>query len=319
MASSHNISRKQSRGMNTAGQRKSLTASGKLPVAEPASLKKFGLILMMHVCKKYLLVQISWRLAVYFAFLIILSFITDLFPFPQSFFADKKNFLNQFFVRFGWGWTLLIVCLFIIMTSYTYCAGNRNQVRKHLIRPALATVWWYIATNFFNFVDGYSGHCSALQDTLTTKKLCVSNGKEWISFDISGHAFLLIHCLLTIVEEARCILGWERISEIASKEDDSRQSQMLSEEQLTALRNWYDSFTPYIRFNLLVLTVQAVVWEIMLLVTTIYYHNMPEKLTGGLFAVGAWILTYQISVNTGFVPRVGEGTINYMKVSTASH
>lgn len=305
----------KSRVAPTSAPRRSIATSGKLSVAEPSSLKKFAIILMMHVCKKYLLVQTGYRLAVYFSILIILSFLTDLFPFPRTFFSDRHNLLNQFFIRFGWGWTLLLMCTFIIMTSFTYCAGNRSQVRRHLIRPALATVWWLIATNLFNYIDSYSGHCSAQNETLVDKKSCRAEGYNWVSFDVSGHAFLLIHCLLCIVEEVRCILGWERIAEIASKEDESRQSARLSEEQLTTLRNSYDNLTTYVRLNLLALTLQAALWEAMLLATTIYYHNMPEKLIGGLVAVGAWILTYQVSVNTGLVPKVGEGAIQYMKVS----
>jgi len=47
---------------------------------------------------------------------------------------------------------------------------------------------------------------------------CEMAGQRWLAFDVSGHAFLLIHCLLTISEEVRCIGSWERIEEITTTE-----------------------------------------------------------------------------------------------------
>ena len=44
---------------------KTLTKTGKLPVAEPTSFSKFIVILAMHICKKILIVDIFFKVSVY--------------------------------------------------------------------------------------------------------------------------------------------------------------------------------------------------------------------------------------------------------------
>jgi len=89
----------------------------KLPVsAEPASFSKIASILLLYACKRVLLVRTTIKLTIYIALLFIVSMLTDHFPFPKSYFSDKRNFLNQYFVKLGWGWTCSVVGLFIYFT-----------------------------------------------------------------------------------------------------------------------------------------------------------------------------------------------------------
>jgi len=95
------------------------TAAGaKLPVAEPTSIGKFAVILLMHICKKILLFDTTTKLAIYVFCITVLSVVTDMFPFPRTYFSDKRNALNQVFVKWGWGWTCTILGMFIYFTRY---------------------------------------------------------------------------------------------------------------------------------------------------------------------------------------------------------
>jgi len=98
---------------------KAATGTGaKLPVAEPTSIGKFCIILLMHVCKKILLFDTTTKLAIYIFCITVLSVVTDRFPFPRTYFSDKRNVLNQVFVKWGWGWTCTILAVFIYFTRY---------------------------------------------------------------------------------------------------------------------------------------------------------------------------------------------------------
>jgi len=98
--------------------RTAAVSGAKLPVSEPTSLRKFCVILLMHVCKKILLFDTTTKLAIYIFCITVLSVITDMFPFPRTYFSDKRNALNQVFVKWGWGWTCTILGMFIYFTRY---------------------------------------------------------------------------------------------------------------------------------------------------------------------------------------------------------
>jgi len=99
-------------------------AAAKLPVAEPTSVGKFCVILLMHVCKKILLFDTTTKLAIYIFCITVLSVITDTVPFPRTYFSDKRNALNQVFVKWGWAWTCTILGIFIYFTRYTGVFGS---------------------------------------------------------------------------------------------------------------------------------------------------------------------------------------------------
>jgi len=125
------------------------TATGaKLPVAEPASIGKFVVILLMHICKKILLFDTTTKLAIYVFCITVLSVVTDMFPFPKTYFSDKRNALNQVFVKWGWGWTCTVLGVFIYFTRYVgmilSCltrGGSRGSLSSdepHTPKPT----WW---------------------------------------------------------------------------------------------------------------------------------------------------------------------------------
>jgi len=74
----------------------------------------------MHICKKILLFDTTTKLAIYIFCITVLSVVTDMFPFPRTYFSNKRNALNMIFVKWGWGWTCTILGMFIY---FTRCVG----------------------------------------------------------------------------------------------------------------------------------------------------------------------------------------------------
>ena len=110
--------------------------------------------------------------------------------------------------------------LFFFVNSYTYCAGDKKSINRHLSRLAVATSWWFVCVRLFDYIHSTIGYCAGSSHNVTAsgRDACEMAGQRWLAFDVSGHAFLLIHCLLTISEEVHCIGSWERIEEITTTE-----------------------------------------------------------------------------------------------------
>lgn len=68
-------------------------------------------------------------------------------PVTISFFADKRNFFNQYFVKLAWGWTSLACLVHYVVshlpssTSSSSTAAKRLEIRP-LLRYTLATLFW---------------------------------------------------------------------------------------------------------------------------------------------------------------------------------
>jgi len=156
-----------------------------------------------------------------------------------------------------------------------------------------------------------TGDCS--EPGAIDKRSCRKLDGTWLGFDISGHAFLLTYCLLMISEEVKCLKGWEKIVELPRKEEENPTGR-YTEDQRIRIKEDLDNFTAYIKGLTIALTVLMLVWEVMLVSTILYFHNMPQKLAGTIFAVAMWFFTYNviypISKN---VPSPGYGLIRYRK------
>ena len=284
----------------------------KKPVAAPTSPTKFIVILILHACRKVLFLPVSVKVGIYTVGVLCGSLITDLFPLPPSYFSDKNNVFNSYFVVYGWGWTVALLSIFVYLTSYTYCCGNMKLVRRHLSRLLVATLAWYFWTSLFNVVEHVSGFCT--NKDFRDKWTCFKKGFIWIGFDISGHAFLLIHCSLTIMEEMRAYQGWDKIAKVIRKEEDESQPTLLNSQELTELKLSYQDLSPYIKALVVWITSILLLWEVMLMCTTLYFHTMIQKVTGACIAVLTWFVSYQILFKIGghWAPGLpGQGLFKY--------
>lgn len=95
---------------------------------------------------------------------------------PEDYRIDKRNILNQMFVKLGWFWTLALLAP---LTLAHVKSTDRDAVSQGLLKLVTSTIIWYISVNTFQYIDDLTG------------------------FDISGHTFLLIFSNLIITSELR--------------------------------------------------------------------------------------------------------------------
>ena len=230
----------------------------------------------------------SSKAAIYWLVVIAGSFIHEFLPLPQSYFSYKRNVFNVYFVKLGWGWTLGLLIPFISLTSFAYTSCNPSKMLRHLSRLAVGTFAWYFWVNLFVYIEELTGICEG-EESITSKRSCHFQGFHWDGFDISGHAFLLIHSALIIGEEIQ-VKQWLSILESGESAGLSRRPNVL----LNPLTNLFFTCS-----SLLLL-----LWEFMLVCTTVYFHNVQQKVLGALIALFTWYVTYRVWYKNELSPGV---------------
>lgn len=150
-------------------------------------------------------------------------------------------------------------------------------------------------------------------------------GHLWSGFDISGHAFILIHSSLVLIEEARPIVKWESIKEhlrnelhnrSISEHSSTNPLRNLKEEQIQNLKFLYDRLTPVIRTLFIGIAALQLLWDVMLVGTMLYYHRMVEKVLSGVIAILTWYFTYRFWYRSNVLPDPpGSGCFFYQRES----
>lgn len=99
---------------------------GTKPTSEPTSIKEILTLMVLHMCKKSIFFDTNLKVGIYLGVLFLLSLISDVLPMPKSYLARSDNVFNKFFVKFAWGWNLLLIVPFVIFTTYIYCCGQKT-------------------------------------------------------------------------------------------------------------------------------------------------------------------------------------------------
>ena len=227
--------------------------------------------------------------------------------FAPSYFAQKKNVFNVYFVKVGWFWTTIAFAMFLTFHPGFGQGLSTRRVRA-VLRYAAVTTWWCFLTQWFfgpPLIDrGFrftGGQCELLRDPAArddmsdtrefiTAATCKAVGGTWKGgHDISGHVFLLILGssllwleflpALTRMEELRdgrlITLGDGKIASVAVEKE------LVEPEGQATTRG--------VKFAL---GVAGLMWW-MLLMTAAYFHTWFEKFTGLLVAfVGLWTIYF---------------------------
>lgn len=304
---------------------------GTKPTTQPASVKEIFTLMVLHVCKKSLFFDTNLKVGIYLGALFLISLIADVIAVPKGYLSRSDNAFNKYFVKFAWGWNLMLLIPFLIFSSYVYCCGQKERIVKHhVVRIGVATFFWWFWTNVFNYIEASYGRCNVKGEQYNNKQSCLQAGHFWNGFDLSGHSFILIYGSLVLIEETRCMINWDTIKEYIRHEEHYRLSndtapntnplRSLTTEQFKLLQVSYTKYTPYIRGLFITITVFQILWDIMLICTILYYHIMIEKFLGGSIAILTWFFTYRVWFNSPFlVPKLpGEGVFRYTKTKQVS-
>lgn len=272
-------------------------------IPKKAATDNFLVAPLMNVCRAIMSVKPSVKVVIYLIGVAVVSVIGDRYEVPKTIVADKYNPLNQYFVKLGWGWTLMFVGSYILLTSTVYCCRKVAKIFQHLMRLAVGTMWWCVCTTkLFVHVDETVGTCA--QTEHTDKVSCLEAGGTWTGFDISGHVFLEIHCLLIILEEVRTFKEW---SKLGSTLQEIRGRRSLSDADIRQSQADYKLLSPYIKIIVACLTVITLLFELMLAVSCIYrFHSVAQNVVASFVAVACWFFSYYLLFRSGnpypFIP-----------------
>ncbi|XP_038078466.1 fat storage-inducing transmembrane protein 2-like [Patiria miniata] len=211
-----------------------------------------------------------------------------------SYFSDKRNFFNQYFVKLAWGWTMAIYTPFVVLSGLQSPA-KIGQIFRGLVRVlAVGTAAWYWWVEIvFHRVMQVTGACVG-NESLTAVRACIKAGHYWDGYDISGHCFLLIYSALLIHEELRIV----RKRVITMNKRGRISNELLQNNATIPAANVtvsYDSLVSFLQklFTVLLIMLELL-WILMVMMTSIYFHVWSHKLLGTLIAIVSWHCTYNL-------------------------
>ncbi|XP_056305174.1 acyl-coenzyme A diphosphatase FITM2 [Danio aesculapii] len=188
---------------------------------------------------------------------------------PESYFSDSRNVLNLYFVKVSWGWTIVLLLPFIAYSNF-YIKSHMFALRR-LMSLLVATLVWYICTETFFYIEDITGSCYesktmvVIRGEFDTKAACRKAGFFWDGFDISGHSFILSYSSLVIMEEMVPMLHIQPVY------------------RNTLLDCLY-----------LALNVIVVIWIWMFGCTSVYFHDIIDKILGTSCGLLGWYVTYKV-------------------------
>lgn len=202
--------------------------------------------------------------------------------------VNKKGFINVYFAKKGWAWTFIAVSSILI--KYQISKKQKTQSRyKSMIRHNLsvfkaliqATLYWFFMTQWFfgnPLLDRIFhwwpwAQCELKHELLRDYHSCNFAGYQWVSLDISGHCFLLMHSSMTIWNY---LVNFMDIYDVASFYSVNCSNIDARVATLIML-----NFVPIIIL---------IIWLYSLIVTCIFFHDTPEKLIASCLAISFWLL-----------------------------
>lgn len=186
-------------------------------------------------------------------------------------FESKENPLNTLFVKRGWFWTIAFLSVYLV-TSWLNLA-NRHTLQHSVYRISLATAYWFMLTQQFlgdailHRILVFTGECS--DSRFSAFHECRSQGEVWVGFDVSGHCLLLILSSLLIINELRLL--------------NSASNRSSKDASLFKLLHSFASIA---------LVMLVVLWWIMLVATSLYFHSVLEKVVGSCLAIAFSLIVY---------------------------
>ncbi|KZF23516.1 hypothetical protein L228DRAFT_282237 [Xylona heveae TC161] len=231
-----------------------------------------------------------------------------------SYFAQKKNIFNVWFVKKGWFWTTL--AYFIFLFTHPSTGPSRHPVLtprrvRGFLRWTAVTLWWMVLTQWFfgpPLIDRSfrftGGQCELVRDPearedmsapreILSATACKLAGGSWKGgYDISGHVFMLVlgsaFLWLEILPVVLRSAGLREDRIIKTPAGEVRESgREVEVESIGTAPHAHGDPSTGVKAAVVVV---ALSWW-MLLMTAAYFHTWFEKFTGlvvaffGIFSV----------------------------------
>lgn len=231
----------------------------------------------------------------------------------NNYWNNKRNIVNQLFVKKGWLWTTIVLVAFYTIIAIKKKKTERVNYAGVVIRYIVATVWWVLFTQWcfgFPIMDKIflwsGGYCIVDPDHPNLGKFVhlfsednrnlfssssISSfacrrlkGKWEGGHDPSGHVFLMVHSSLYLFFEVKQY--WKTWRYYVAEIEKRINAYTTSKDYSQLIGILLD--TPH-----LVVTGLIALWWFMLLMTNIYFHSLFEKFVGLLFGyVGVLVIYY---------------------------
>uniref|UniRef100_A0A1I7UL22 Fat storage-inducing transmembrane protein 2 n=1 Tax=Caenorhabditis tropicalis TaxID=1561998 RepID=A0A1I7UL22_9PELO len=255
--------------------------------ASPNSTPNAALGIFVAIARQVLFIDARKVALFYLAFVTILSFIESRIELDSTYYlVQKHSVLNQYGVKMGWFWTLVIVGPFIWFASKAHNRRDRDQPIADVCRLGVATACWYLSVQLFHKVHAATSMCD--KGRRLTRLQCSEKEGVWTpGYDISGHCFLMIYSILIITEEAIAYRNYQQVTDAVNQMDGDREE--------------HDRLTRCIQYFFVAMLFLHAFWFKQIIISVLYYHIFAEEILGALVAVGCWFLTYRIMYPSGFL------------------
>lgn len=249
--------------------------------------------MIIYICQLYMEFNLMKRLIYYGILVLVGSILCDLSPNVIQAIApyksDKESFLNQYFVKIGWFWTLVLLIPFQSLTRKSIDNTIKWYDLKDLARIVIITLIWYFSISTFNFIEVNTGRCNQL--SIKSRRECIKTGWNWVGFDISGHTFLLLFSNLILFEESKIINGFENFGYLL--DNRNQQIKKLYNKNFEHYDQYHQLLLP-VRVLYILMTFLALIWDFMLIQTILHYHNFLQKVIAFIWSVGCWYFCYRV-------------------------
>lgn len=149
----------------------------------------------------------------------------------------------------------------------------------------------------FPFVEYQTASCknaSNIVEENLSKRQCLSKGFEYNAFDISGHAFLMTYCIFVLLEESIALKYILALNHelCANVEEFAKVNRAYFSFNVHQFKSYFCYVYPLICFSLVAIACLSIIWDLMLIITSLYYHTVLEKIIGMGLAIITWNVLY---------------------------
>lgn len=283
---------------------------------------------VINFCRDSLAQNVDSTLNSYLWIVTLCSLLSTFVDLPRDFyFVNRKNFLNVYFVKWSWAWTLFLLGSFVFSSSLVYTGRYFKAMLKPLSRIVIATFFWFVCVNSFDFVERSTFLSGCSLGSYSNRADCEKSEGKWRSFEISGHVFILTYIALITAEELSIFDRWYRLGnflkelnlnvsvdenqQVNNANDDNTPHpfSLLTPEEKIDVAYYYRQFSWLVGLFYVLNVLFSVLWLIMVTITSLYYHHLEQKLVAFGVGVACWFITYRI-----WYPRMLPGSPGYGKI-----